>query len=55
MADVIEYPFDICYRTISTAVAKQGVEFVKKLLMNDVSETVANVIIKQALKRGWGS
>lgn len=56
MAELIEYPFDIDYRTISRDIAKHGADFIKKhIIDNGWSETIANVIIKQALKRGWGS
>ena len=57
MADVIEYPFTINYRTVSQDITRYGVDTVKKLLIEDcrLSETIANVIIKQTLKRGWGS
>lgn len=56
MADVIEYPFDLDYRSISRDIAKLGTSSIKKMILdNGWSETIANVIIKQALKRGWGS
>jgi len=52
----IIYPFDIDYRSISAAIACYGKELVKEdILSKGYSETVANVIIKTALKLGWGS
>ena len=56
MAIIIYYPFDINYKDVSKALAKYGIEKVKDSLMEQgCTELVADVIIKQALKRGWGN
>lgn len=56
MCQIIEYPFQIDYRSISSGVALHGEKIVKDhLIKQGLVETVVNVIIKVALKKGWGS
>ena len=53
--DVITYPFRIDYRSISKMLTVVGRDAVfKDLVEFGYTEQVANVVIKQALKRGWG-
>lgn len=56
VGEIIEYPFQINYREVSTAVAQIGYDKVHETLIHQgFSETVANVVIRTALSRGWGS
>lgn len=53
---MIEYPFHINYREVSAAVAKLGHDAVHAALVaQGFKDTVATVIIRTALSRGWGS
>lgn len=57
MSNVIQYPFQgINYRAIASAITIKGPEKIREELMAvKWCETAAKVIVKRALKGGWGS
>lgn len=56
VGEVIVYPFQIAYKEVASAVAQIGYDKVHETLIHQgFSKTVATVIIRKALSRGWGS
>ena len=56
VGEVIVYPFQIAYKEVASAVVKSGYDAVYNALIDQgFSSTVATVIIRKALSRGWGS
>lgn len=56
MGEVIEVPFGIDYKAIASGCVVHGQDTViKQLVLTGLRESVARVIVKRALSRGWGS
>lgn len=56
VGEVIVYPFQIAYKEVASAVAQIGYDKVHETLINQgFDASVATVIIRKALSRGWGS
>lgn len=54
--NVIMYPFDVNYSIMSKAIITHGPEKMKSEIVRDGwCESVAIVIIRKALRGGWGS